>query len=136
PDRGEIRSEPRNEIRSETASETRSEPRIEPRIESRNDRFNRGDRPGRSGSDSRFQRPAPTARAGRDYDYGPPPGYQPIVLPGESISKYQRRGQGQSRNQGQNEGPALRAENTAPAERPAPIIPASITANFPEDEPM
>jgi Ribonuclease G/E len=125
-DRGEIRSEPRSEIRSETASE--------PRIEPRNDRFNRGERPGRSGSDSRFQRPAPAARAGRDYDYGPPPGYQPILLPGESISKYQR--QGQSRNQSQNEGPVLGAENTAPAGRPAPIIPTSITANFPEDEPM
>src|SRR6202521_278723 len=133
-DRGEIPSEPRNEIRSETASETRSEPRNEPRVEPRNDRFNRGERPGRSGSDSRFQRPAPTARAGRDYDYGPPPGYQPILLPGESISKYQR--QGQSRNQSQNEGPALPAENAAPAERPAPILPSSITANFPEDEPI
>jgi Rne/Rng family ribonuclease len=134
-DRGEIRSEPRNETRSETASETRTEPRNEPRIEPRHDRLNRGDRPGRSGSDSRFQRPAPpTARAGRDYDYGPPPGYQPILLPGESISKYQR--QGQSRNQSQSAGPALPVENAAPAERPAPIMPASITANFPEDEPI
>src|SRR6202521_4305679 len=129
-DRGEIRSEPRNETRSETASETRTEPRNEPRIEPRHDRLNRGDRPGRSGSDSRLQRPAPaTARAGRDYDYGPPPGYQPILLPGESISKYQR--QGQSRNQSQNAGPAVPVENAAPAERPA-----SITANFPEDEPI
>jgi len=126
--RGEIRNEPLNEIRGETASE--------PRIEPRNDRFNRGERAGRSGSDSRFQRPAPAARAGRDYDYGPPPGYQPILLPGESISKYQRQGQGQSRNQSQNEGPALRTENAAPAERPSPIMPTSITANFPEDEPM
>ncbi len=117
-DRGEIRSEER----SETSSETRGE--------GRNDRFNRGDRPGRSGSDSRFQRPAPTARTGRDYDYGPPPGYQPIVLPGESISKYQR--QGQSLNQS----PALSVESSAEdaaAERPAP---ASIVANFPEDEPI
>jgi Rne/Rng family ribonuclease len=112
-DRGE-RPE-RGEIRSETSSETRSEPRNEPR----NERFNRGDRPGRSGSDSRFQRPAPTARAGRDYDYGPPPGYQPIMLPGESISKYQRQGQGQ--------GPTLPAESAAPA---------SIVSNFPEDEPI
>src|SRR6202030_450559 len=140
-DRGEIRSEPRNEprneTRSETASETWTEPRNEPRIEPRHDRFNRGDRPGRSGPDSRFQRPAPpTARAGRDYDYGPPPGYQPILLPGESISKYQRQGQSQSRNQSQNAGPALPVENAAPAERRAPIMPASITANFPEDEPI
>jgi Rne/Rng family ribonuclease len=120
PERSEIRSEPRSEVRSETGSETRSEPRNEPR----NERFNRGDRPGRSGSDTRFQRPAPTARAGRDYDYGPPPGYQPILLPGESISKYQR--------QGQSQGPALPAE-TLPAERPAT---ASIVSNFPEDEPI
>src|SRR6202165_6076648 len=134
PERGEIRSEPRNEIRSETASETRSEPRNEPRMEPRNDCFNRGERPGRSMSDSRFQRPAPMARAGRDYDYVPPPGYQPILLPGESISKYQR--QGQSRNQSQNQGPALPVENGAPAERPAPIMPASITGNVPVDEPI
>ena len=125
PERSEIRSEPRSEVRSETGSETRSEPRSE--------RGNRGDRPGRSGSDSRFQRSAPTARAGRDYDYGPPPGYQPILLPGESISKYQRQGLGQNQNQNQNQGAALPAENAPPAERPAP---ASIVANFPEDEPI
>src|SRR6202795_4181716 len=133
-DRGEIRSEPRNEIRSETASETRSEPRNEPRVEPRNDRFSRGERPGRGGSDSGFQRPAPAAPAGRGPDYGQPPGYQPILLPGESISKYQRQGQGQS--QSPNKGLALPADIAAPAERPVPILPASITANFPEDEPM
>ncbi len=125
PERSEIRSEPHGEIRGEVRSETGSEPRNEPR----NDRFNRGDRSGRSGSDSRLQRPAPsTARAGRDYDYGPPPGYQPILLPGESISKYQRQGLGQ--------GPALPVESAA-AERPASAsASASIVANFPEDEPI
>jgi ribonuclease G len=125
-DRGEIKSEPRNEERSGS-----SEPRNELRNESRSDRFNRGDRPGRSGSDSRFQRtPPPTARTGRDYDYGPPPGYQPIMLPGESISKYQRQGQSQYT--------ALPAETTVEAtaeERPV-SAPASIVANFPEDEPI
>ncbi len=30
---------------------------------------------------------------GRTQQSGPPPGYQPILLPGESISKYQRRSQ-------------------------------------------
>ncbi len=121
PDRGEIRSE----VRSETG---------EPRNEPRSERFNRGDRPGRGGSDSRFQRPAPsTARAGRDYDYGPPPGYQPILLPGESISKYQRQGQSQSPNPSQD--PALPAESVAPAARPVPAA-ASIVANFPDDEPI
>ncbi len=44
-------------------------------------------------SESRFSRPAPSegrtreSRPPRD-EYGPPAGYQPIVLPGESISKY------------------------------------------------
>jgi ribonuclease G len=109
PDRGEVRTEPR----AETSHE--------PRQESRNDRFSRGDRPARGGSDARFQRPAPTARVGHDYDYGPPPGYQPIILPGESISKYQR----------QSQSPALPAEA-------APAVPASaaIISTFPEDEPI
>ncbi len=122
------RSEP---VRSGTANEVKNEPRNESRSEPRNDRFSRGDRPGRSGADSRFQRPAPTTAraAGRDYDYGPPPGYQPILLPGESISKYQRQGVGQS------QGPALPVESAAPVEQPA-SAPVSTVANFPEDEPI
>ncbi len=80
----------------------------------------RGDRD-RSGNESRFQRSTPTARTGRDYDYGPPPGYQPIILPGESISKYQRAAQA----------PAAPVETAEP--EPAP---ASIATNFPEDEPI
>jgi ribonuclease G len=113
PDRSEVRSEPRSEIRTETGGEVRSEPR--------NDRFGRGDRSGRGGADSRFQRSTPPAtRAGRDYDYGPPPGYQPIVLPGESISKYQRQAKSQ----------ALPASSAA-AEQPAAIL-----STFPEDEPI
>ncbi|MGA7648457.1 MAG: Rne/Rng family ribonuclease [Terriglobales bacterium] len=128
PERGEIRSEPRNDIRNETHSEIRSESASETRSEPRYDRFGRGERSGRSSSDSRFQRPAPT---GRDYDYGPPPGYQPIMLPGESISKYQRQGLGQSA--GTSEHPALSAENAAVAESPAS---PAIVANFPEDEPI
>ncbi len=123
-DRGEIRSEPHGETRAEAGNDVRNEPRSEPRGESRNDRFGRGDRPGRG-----FQRStAPAARAGHDYDYGPPPGYQPIVLPGESISKYQR----QAQSQGQSERPALSAEHAA-AEQPTP---ASILSTFPEDEPI
>jgi ribonuclease G len=54
-------------------------PREAPRTErserpERTERFDRTERPERS-------------------EYGPPPGYQPIILPGESISKYQRRAQ-------------------------------------------
>jgi Rne/Rng family ribonuclease len=110
----------RSEVRTEPRSEPGNEIRTEPRGEVRNG-FNRGDRPARGAADSRFQRPAaPAARAGRDYDYGPPPGYQPIVLPGESISKYQRQNA------------AMPAE-TATQEQP---VPASIVSNFPEDEPI
>jgi ribonuclease G len=126
--RGEIRGENRSEIRTETGTEVRSDDRSEPR----SDRFSRGDRPGRGGSDSRFQRSGPpAARTGHDYDYGPPPGYQPMVLPGESISKYQR----QAQSQGLSENPALPAESVAAVEQPAPVS-ASIVSTFPEDEPI
>ncbi len=137
PDRSEIRSEtrtgePRGEGRSEAGTEIRNEPHHETRNETasepRSERLGRGDR---SGRDSRFQRPAPPARAGRDYDYGPPPGYQPMVLPGESISKYQRQDLGQ--NQAHSEAPVVPAE-VVPA-GPVPVA-ASIVANFPEDEPI
>jgi Rne/Rng family ribonuclease len=130
PERSEVRTEPRSEIRSEPHGEPRNEPRSEPRNEPRNDRFSRGDRPARSGSDSRFQRPSPPPppRAGRDYDYGPPPGYQPMLLPGESISKYQRQGQSPTQS-------GALPVASAPTERLAPAQ-ASILANFPEDEPI
>jgi len=136
PERGELRAEPAieahdeiiGESRNELPNESRNEPRNEPRNDPRNDRFNRGDRSGRGRSESRFQRPSPAAaRPGRDYDYGPPPGYQPILLPGESISKYQKQSENQARAQ------AAPAENTAAAERPGS---ASLIASFPDDEPL
>ncbi len=132
PERSENRPEPRTEVRTETPAEPRSEPRsaeprgFEPRGEGRTDRFNRGDRSGRGGSDSRFQRPTPTVRTGGDYDYGPPPGYQPMVLPGESISKYQRQGQAAA--------PPVQGARVEPVQE-APES-AAIIANFPEDEPI
>jgi Rne/Rng family ribonuclease len=82
-------------------------------------RGERGDRE-RNTPEPRFQRPVQTVRPGRDYDYGPPPGYQPIVLPGESISKYQHSTQ------------AL----AAPVGTVAPETPTSVAVNFPEDEPI
>jgi Rne/Rng family ribonuclease len=123
-DRGEIRTEPRSDVGNEVRNESHTVPPAhEPKREGRNDRFNRGDR-GRGGSESRFQRPTPAApRAGRDYDYGPPPGYQPMVLPGESISKYQRQAQSPTPSSAQN----------VTSELP---LPASITSSFPEDEPI
>ncbi len=77
------------------------------------------DRPERSNRPERTDRPERSERS----EYGPPPGYQPILLPGESISKYQRLAQSQAR-------PESRpiAQNS---DAPAPI-----TAAFPEDEPL
>jgi Rne/Rng family ribonuclease len=95
------------------------------RAETRTDNEQRGERPGRfdrGAAGSRFQRPASTSRPGRDYDYGPPPGYQPIILPGESISKYQRQA---ASAVPVTEAPAKEAE-----------VKGAIAANFPEDEPM
>ena len=86
--------------------------------ESRNDwRSRRRRGRGRRGErmpESRFARPESSQPR---TDYGPPPGYQPIVLPGESISKYQRLAQAPS------------AERTEPA-------PPPISSVFPDDEPL
>ena len=134
----ESRSEPTSETRGEARVEPRGESRIEPRSEARNeprnDRFGRGDRGGR---DSRYQRPAAGARVGRDYDYGPPPGYQPIILPGESISKYQRQGIGAS--PAQTETSSSSPSSFLPTEtatKEAAIAATSIIGRFPEDEPV
>src|SRR5450755_805268 len=143
--RGEIGRGPRperGEINNAAPAEAPAETSI-PRVETgRTDRFNRGDRPARSESDSRFQRPTPVARVGRDYDYGPPPGYQPIMLPGESISKYQRQGIGQSVSENADEN-AAGIEREQPSRSfgesaATPELPrvAAIEVNFPEDEPV
>src|SRR5437764_8529496 len=56
------------------------------------ERTERPERTERSSPETRLQKPpAREPRTGRDYDYGPPPGYQPILLPGESISKYRQK---------------------------------------------
>jgi len=74
----------------------------------------------RERTETKFMRPAPEPRAERS-DYGPPPGYQPIVLPGESISKYQRKAQEQL---------------TASLHRSEPETGAPpIAETFPDDEP-
>jgi len=58
-------------------------------------------------------------------DFGPPPGYQPIVLPGESISKY--RNQPAAAEPHHEEQSALRELDEPPA---------AIAGTFPEDEPL
>ncbi len=61
----------------------------------------------------------------RAAEYGPPPGYQPMILPGESISKYRDR-PGQA---------APPVSQTSPAAVPE-IDRASVANNFPDDEPL
>jgi Rne/Rng family ribonuclease len=82
-------------------------------------RAERNERPERAERPERNARPD---RGGRS-EYGPPPGYQPIMLPGESISKYQRLAQTQPR------------AGSKPATQ-NPDAPAPLTAAFPEDEPL
>ena len=76
------------------------------------------------GGDTRYARPAESAPA---RPAGPPAGYTPILLPGESISKYQRYSQPASAHEVPlNEGSA----------GPSGQSNSAIAATFPEDEPI
>ena len=101
----------------------------------RGGRRDRGfDRGGDRESDSRVSRSADRgpshAESNRTQPSGPPPGYQPILLPGESISKYQRWAQ-----QAPVQEPATRAAVTEAATGTADVH-APVAAAFPEDEPI
>jgi len=67
---------------------------------------------------------------GRTQQSGPPPGYQPILLPGESISKYQRRSQ-PGRDQPSPRTAVGESVSAASVDSPAGSAPT-----FPEDEPF
>jgi Rne/Rng family ribonuclease len=89
------------------------------------------DRTSERTSEPRFARPVESSRpvdSGRSQPSGPPPGYQPILLPGESISKYQRFAQQTPAPQT----PVQRA--VAEVEPQAQADPVATT--FPEDEPI
>ena len=103
--RGDWRSRRRRGRRGERMPESKfARPTSEP---PRSDRPERTDRPERS----------------ERSEYGPPPGYQPMLLPGESISKYQRLAQTQQRT------------GSRPAsQNPDAAVP--VAAAFPEDEPL
>ena len=147
PERGEVRNDVRTdaapaEARNESVSEPRNDIRNEPASESRGERpgrnDSRNDRPGRGRSDSRFHRSSPAApRTGGDYDYGPPPGYQPMLLPGESISKYQKQAQSPAETENQRSD-NFRAENrrSQSSENAAQETTASLFSSFPDDEPI
>ena len=86
--------------------------------------------PSREGQSFRSPRPERNERNERKDrdDYGPPPGYQPILLPGESISKYQRLASSRPVVE------AVGGEKAAQQEVEERVAPVART--FPEDEPL
>jgi ribonuclease G len=144
PEESEGPAEPQAEAAAQPGNESDAGDQQEGRGGNWRNRRRRRGRRGERMPESKFARPAEPqreaapgndrpernerpARNERD-DYGPPPGYQPILLPGESISKYQRMAQksaapAQYGGQGQ-------ATGTQPARVP------SVAENFPEDEPL
>jgi len=99
--------------------------------ERRGDWRSRRRRRGRRGErmpDSKFTRPSTEGSRGSHPEpttresFGPPPGYQPILLPGESISKYQRMTPPQ---------PTEQATSARPSEPESPVA-----SEFPDDEPI
>ena len=102
--------------------------------------FDRGsertsERTSERGSEQRFSRPTESASSRpqgfRSAPSGPPAGYQPILLPGESISKYSRFAQ-QAPAQ-----PVVASEGESDSGKESPLAGAApVSATFPEDEPM
>jgi Rne/Rng family ribonuclease len=72
--------------------------------------------------ESRPSRPAQSESRPERESYGPPPGYQPIILPGESISKYRGLGQAAPRS----EEPVLTVQESE----------ETLAEAFPQDEPL
>jgi Rne/Rng family ribonuclease len=68
----------------------------------------------------------------RQQQFGPPAGYQPIILPGESISKYR----GLTQPPAVQESRPRREAAFEPAVQPHIEPPASIAATFSDDEPI
>jgi len=95
----------------------------------------RGDRGFDRNADSRYARPAGepvrTQDSGRTAPSGPPPGYTPILLPGESISKYQRFAQQAAPQEPASPAATAEVEGEPPVESASPLA-----ATFPEDEPI
>jgi hypothetical protein len=66
-------------------------------------------------------------------EFGPPPGYQPILLPGESISKYRDRGPASVVQPSADnfEAASVRDDDSLPGETHA-----ELSEQFPQDEPL
>ncbi len=80
----------------------------------------------RTGRSERPERMEPRERTERP-EYGPPPGFQPILLPGESISKYKGLTQRQ---------PPQRREEPAASYQSREALAAPVAGRFPDDEPL
>ena len=98
----------------------------------RTDRDRSENRPTRADATESQQPPVSQVQSkfrSRTAEYGPPPGYQPMILPGESISKYRGRA-------GQAATPVnQRGSQASPAAVPD-VERASVANNFPDDEPL
>ncbi len=113
----------------------RGDGRNDGRSETRNDGRERSPEP-------RFARPpiesvpAPRAQeSGRSQQFGPPAGYQPILLPGESISKY--RGLAQPPMVHEHRSPGALTEMSSSVTSASVSAPAApVAATFPDDEPI
>ena len=110
------------------------------RRDGRGDGRDRASEPRLAGPSVESAPPPPVAaprpqESGRTRQSGPPAGYQPMLLPGESISKYQRLTQ-------RPPAPAAHPQTaqTEPVSRSVPQAAAPLAANFPanseEDEPI
>ena len=107
------------------------------------------------GSEPRFARPsaenvpAPAAypaahtpgaprpqESGRTQQFGPPAGYQPILLPGESISKYRGLAQPAAPDRSSRNTANERSLAAAPASTTVSEPAAPLAATFPDDEPV
>jgi ribonuclease G len=97
------------------ATDVQAPREIPPRTE-RTERQGRTERPEREHRE-RTERP----------EYGPPPGFQPILLPGESISKYKGLTQSQ---------PPRRREEPVASYQSREALAAPVAGTFPDDEPL
>jgi ribonuclease G len=102
------------------------------------------DRGAERGPEPRFSRPstenapAPVAaprhqESGRSQQFGPPAGYQPILLPGESISKYRGLAQPPAAQERRSQQGGTEVSST-PTSVWTPATP--LAATFPDDEPI
>jgi len=105
------------------------------RENSRDDR-DRGSWRGRRRRGRREQLPARPAQAEsrpEREEFGPPPGYQPILLPGESISKYRDRGAAFATQQREQNSGAVASRGGDSLLQKTSI---EISEQFPQDEPL